>query len=61
MRKKPVANVPRMEPRVEKAYILPTVLPVRSRFWSASLTTVGEIIPRRQEGRKKTMAVMMRI
>ena len=61
MRKKPVVKVPRMEPRVEKAYIFPTTLPVFSRLLSVSLTTTGETIPRKQDGMKKMMAVIKRI
>src|SRR4030042_5659823 len=61
MRKKPVANVPRMDPRVENAYIFPTTLPVLSRLFRVSLTTTGEIIPRRQEGTKKMIVVIRRI
>jgi hypothetical protein len=61
MRKNPVANVPRMEPRVEKAYIFPTTLPVFARLLRVNLTTTGEIIPRRQEGMKKMIVVTRRI
>ena len=40
---------------------MPITLPVFSRFLTVSLTTTGETIPRKQDGKKKMMAVIKRI
>ena len=51
---KPVRKVPRILPAVERAYILPTTLPVCSRSFSSSLITTGVTIPRMMLGAMKS-------
>ena len=61
IRRNPVAKVPIMAPRVEKAYILPITLPALLRLCRVSLTTTGEMVPRIQPGMKKIIAVTVKM
>ena len=54
-----MAKVPTMLPTVPAAEMRPTVLPVRARSRTASLTTIGETVPKTTLGRKKSAAVKM--
>jgi len=58
IKQKPVINVPRIDPAVEQAYMVPTTPPVRPRSARVSLITMGDTMLRTIAGKKKIREVV---